>query len=73
MYNASENLECVVGIIWEKVTFYKENICRSTSMEQIFELEVLNVVIYFSGYKVVGEFVEKPFEYYQNMIGILTF
>ena len=74
LYNASEKaVERVERITGKKVTFYKEDICSRTAMEQIFEREAVDAVIHFAGYKAVGESVAKPVEYYQNnLVGTLT-
>ena len=74
LYNASEKaVERVERITGKKVTFYKEDICSPTAMEQIFEREAVDAVIHFAGYKAVGESVAKPVEYYQNnLVGTLT-
>ena len=74
LYNASEKaVERVERITGKKVTFYKEDICSRTAMEQIFERESVDAVIHFAGYKAVGESVAKPVEYYQNnLVGTLT-
>ena len=74
LYNASKKaVERVERITGKKVTFYKEDICSRTAMEQIFEREAVDAVIHFAGYKAVGESVAKPVEYYQNnLVGTLT-
>ena len=74
LYNASEKaVERVERITGKKVTFYKEDICSRTAMEQIFEREAVDAVIHFAGYKAVGESGAKPVEYYQNnLVGTLT-
>ena len=52
LYNASEKaVERVERITGKKVTFYKEDICSRTAMEQIFEREAVDAVIHFAGYK----------------------
>ena len=67
--NSSENsLERVREITGKTLTFYEADILDRDALINIFELEDIESVIHFAGYKAVGESVEKPLEYYHNNI-----
>lgn len=50
----------------KKVIFYEVNVCDFKELDKIFEVEQIDAVIHFAGYKAVGESVSKPIMYYRN-------
>jgi UDP-glucose 4-epimerase len=70
LYNSSAKaVQRIEEITGQTVTFYQEDICDRSAMEEIFRKEQIEAVLHFAGYKAVGESVEKPLEYYQNNLG----
>ena len=69
LVNSSEEaLKRVEKITGKKITFYKADLLKIDSIEEIFKKEKIDVVIHFAGLKAVGESVEKPLKYYENNI-----
>lgn len=70
LYNSKEEaVRRVEKIIGRSVKFYKADVCDKDAMRKIFKENDISAVINFAGYKVVGESVHKPVEYYENNIG----
>ena len=66
--NASEKvIPRVEAITGKKVPFYKADILDREALEEIFSKEQIDAVIHFAGLKAVGESVQKPWEYYENL------
>lgn len=74
LYNASEEaLKRVEKITGKAVKFYEADILNKGAVHKIFDLNKIEAVIHFAGYKAVGESVKKPLEYYyNNMAGTLA-
>lgn len=66
--SSDRSLERVQKITGKSLTFYREDIFNKAVLTQIFELENIEAVVHFAGFKAVGESVEKPLEYYHNNI-----
>lgn len=58
----------VEEITGKTISFYNADIADKDAMNHIFEVETIDAVIHFAGFKAVGESVSKPLEYYQNNI-----
>ena len=70
LYNSSEKaIDRVQQITGKKLKFYEADILDREAMTKIFEDNAIDAVIHFAGLKAVGEYVEKPIEYYHNNIG----
>lgn len=53
--------------------FYEGDLLNQEFVEGIFEIEKIDAVMMFAGYKAVGESVQKPMEYYyNNLVSLLT-
>lgn len=59
-------LDDIYQITKKHVSFYQEDLCNLSAMDEIFKKEQFDAVIHFAGYKAVGESVEKPILYYKN-------
>ena len=72
--NSSEKaLDRVSKTTGKPVKFYKADILDREALDQIFDKEDIDSCIHFAGLKAVGEYVVKPWEYYENNIaGTLT-
>ena len=68
LYNASEKaLERVKQITGKDLRFYKVDIRDKEALNEVFDKEDVESVIHFAGLKAVGESVQKPLEYYENL------
>ena len=71
--SSPESLKRVEKLTGKKVTFYEADILDRDKLNEIFSKEKFDACIHFAGLKAVGESVEKPWEYYENIIaGTLT-
>lgn len=66
--SSEEALKRVEELAGKKLNFYKADMLCRDAVEQIFEKETIDGVIHFAGLKAVGESVQKPLEYYQNIL-----
>ncbi len=65
--NSSETaIHYIKGITGKEFPFYPVDLRDRERTEQLFELEPIDGVIHFAGYKAVGESVERPLMYYEN-------
>lgn len=65
--NSSETaIHYIKGITGKEFPFYPIDLKDRERTEQLFELETIDGVIHFAGYKAVGESVERPLMYYEN-------
>lgn len=65
--NSSETaIHYIKGITGKEFPFYPVDLKDRERTEQLFELEPIDGVIHFAGYKAVGESVERPLMYYEN-------
>lgn len=65
--NSSEAaIHYIKGITGKEFPFYPVDLKDRERTEQLFELEPVDGVIHFAGYKAVGESVERPLMYYEN-------
>ena len=64
-----EVLDNIKKITGKDFTFYELDYLDNDGLEKVFEENEIDSVINFAGFKVVGESVEKPLEYYHNNIG----
>ena len=65
--NSKEDvIDKIESITGKKLKFYKEDVCNYEMIDKIFDLENIDAVIHFAGYKAVGESVSKPIMYYRN-------
>ena len=53
----------------ERLSFYRADVNDREALDCIFDDNEVDSVIHFAGFKVVGESVQKPIEYYSNNIG----
>ena len=60
-----ENIKKITG---KDFKFYEVDYLDREKLENIFEENVIDLVINFAGFKAVGESVQKPLEYYHNNI-----
>ena len=68
-YNSKKDVINKIKKITNKdFKFYEGNVCDKNILEKIFNENKIDAVIHFSGYKAVGESVEKPIMYYRNNI-----
>ena len=68
LYNASRKvIDRIKQITGKNVTFYEKDIRDFEAMNRIFAEEKPDTVIHFAGLKAVGESVQKPLEYYENL------
>lgn len=58
-----DNIKKITG---KDFTFFEGNVCDKELLLKIFKEQKVDAVIHFSGYKAVGESVEKPLMYYHN-------
>ena len=66
-------LEAIKKITGKDFKFYEADYTDRKAVEKIFEENEIDSVINFAGFKVVGESVEKPIEYYTNNVyGVLV-
>lgn len=63
-----ENVEKIMEITNEEVTFYEFDVTDPEAVELLFKNYKIDGVIHFAGLKAVGESVEKPLAYYYNNI-----
>jgi UDP-glucose 4-epimerase len=65
--NSSETaIHYIKGITGKEFPFSPVDLKDRERTEQLFELEPIDGVIHFAGYKAVGESVERPLMYYEN-------
>ncbi len=70
LYNSSEEVLNRIEMITQKdADFVKADIGDRAAMNALFDLNHIDAVIHFAGYKAVGESVEKPLDYYRNNVG----
>ncbi|MDO4478385.1 MAG: UDP-glucose 4-epimerase GalE [Lachnospiraceae bacterium] len=63
----------IQAITGKRPAFYNIDIKDKDALTYVFDIEMIEAVIHFAGFKAVGESVVKPIEYYQNnLIGTLT-
>ena len=53
---------------WKKIPFYKISIVDKNALEESFKNHKIYAVVHFARKKAVGESVENPLLYYENMI-----
>jgi len=71
-YNSRPSaLEGIAAITGVKVKNYNINLADCTATLEMFETEKFDGAIHFAAYKLVGESVEKPLEYYRNNVNSL--
>ena len=58
-----DKIEMITGI---RPEFYNVDIADRLALNNIFEEQKVDAVVHFAGYKVVGESIDKPIEYYRN-------
>ncbi|MGL4347127.1 MAG: UDP-glucose 4-epimerase GalE [Chitinophagaceae bacterium] len=58
-------------IIGNKIKNYKIDLCDLSATRRIFAKHKITGIIHFAAYKMVGESVEKPIEYYKNNLDSL--
>lgn len=58
-----------LSAIWNGAKFYKGDLKNEDILNQIFEENNIDSVIHFAADSLVGESMEKPFEYYENNVG----
>jgi len=63
-----DKLSTITGI---KPTFYKIDVTDKTKVEEIFNNHKIDGVIHFAGLKAVGESVDKPLSYYNNLVSTM--
>ena len=63
-----EALEAIKKITGKDFKFYEMNYLDRANLEKVFEENKIDAVIYFAGFKAVGESVSKPLDYYINNI-----
>ena len=61
-------LEAIKKITGKDFKFYEMDYMDREKLEKVFEENNIEAVMNFSGYKAVGESVQKPIEYYTNNI-----
>lgn len=59
-------VERITQITGKEPAFYQINVADKKELDKIFDVENIDAVIHFAGYKAVGESVNKPIEYYRN-------
>lgn len=68
LYNASEKaVDRVKEITGKDLKFYQVDIRDREGLNEVFDKEDVESVIHFAGLKAVGESVQKPLEYYENI------
>ncbi|MBC6993842.1 UDP-glucose 4-epimerase GalE [Neolewinella lacunae] len=65
---ALEGIEAITGV---KVKNYELDLADAAAARKLFESEQLTGAIHFAAYKLVGESVQKPLEYYRNNLNSL--
>jgi UDP-glucose 4-epimerase len=66
--SSSESIARVEKITGKKITFYPIDVLDKEALKAVFEENQIDTVIHFAGFKVVGESVSHPLEYYHNNI-----
>ena len=61
-----EVLEKIKKITNKTFDFYEGNVKNKVILEEIFNTHKIDAVIHFAGFKVVGESVSRPLDYYSN-------
>ena len=65
--NSKRNvIDKVERITKKKFKFYELDLCNKNELKKVFEIEKIDSIIHFAGYKAVGESVEQPLKYYDN-------
>ena len=62
-----EALEAIKKITGKEFKFYQIDYLNRKELEKVFEENDIDSVLNFAGYKAVGESVEQPIMYYENM------
>ena len=66
-YNSQpEVLKRIKELSGKDFKFYEVDVLNKEDLTKVFEVNKIDSVIHFAGYKAVGESVEKPLEYYHN-------
>ena len=69
LYNSKEMVvDRIEAITGKRPKFYKLNLLDYDALYELFEVEDIDAVIHFAGYKAVGESTRKPLSYYRNNI-----
>ena len=69
LYNSKEMVvDRIEAITGKRPKFYKLNLLDYDALYELFEVEDIDAVIHFAGYKAVGESTKKPLSYYRNNI-----
>ena len=70
LYNSKEMVvDRIVQITGKRPKFYNLDLRNYDSVSELFDLENIDAVIHFAGYKAVGESVKEPLKYYRNNLG----
>ena len=64
----SSSLDAIKKITGKDFKFYEIDYLDKDALNKVFEENKIDAVIYFAGFKAVGESVQKPIEYYTNNI-----
>ena len=70
LYNSKEMVvDRIEQITGKRPKFYNLDLRDYDSVSELFDLENIDAVIHFAGYKAVGESVKEPLKYYRNNLG----
>lgn len=70
LYNSKEMVvDRIEQITGKRPKFYNLDLRNYDSVSELFDLENIDAVIHFAGYKAVGESVKEPLKYYRNNLG----
>ena len=70
LYNSKEMVvDRIEKITGKRPKFYNLDLRDYDSVSELFDLENIDAVIHFAGYKAVGESVKEPLKYYRNNLG----
>ena len=70
LYNSKEMVvDRIEQITGKRPKFYNLDLRDYDSVSELFDLEDIDAVIHFAGYKAVGESVKEPLKYYRNNLG----
>ena len=70
LYNSKEMVvDSIEQITGKRPKFYNLDLRDYDSVSELFDLENIDAVIHFAGYKAVGESVKEPLKYYRNNLG----
>ena len=70
LYNSKEMVvDRIEQITGKRPKFHNLDLRNYDSVSELFDLENIDAVIHFAGYKAVGESVKEPLKYYRNNLG----